>query len=294
MFQHAITAIQQGFWVFPCEPGQKTACLVEPGQPYKIKWPQYATNDLATAARYWQHWPDANVAIACKPSGLLVVDCDMPKTGSETDGTRFAHLMQQPGTPDGTDVLREICRQFDQPYEGLLKSYSVCTTHMGLQIYFRWPSGIKASQSSLLRGLLDIRCNAMNDGGYVMAAGSRTDAGPYTVETPGDVLDCPPFLVELCRDRPRKPVRPTRRDTSVFGHPLAGNIQGLADKVASETEGSGNRNFVLHWAACAAAEDRIPRDQALDSLGYAAQRAGLTEAEARATIYSAYRTHWKG
>jgi hypothetical protein len=43
-----------------------------------VKWGAEATADLDVIADWWSRWPAASIAVACKPSGLTVVDVDGP------------------------------------------------------------------------------------------------------------------------------------------------------------------------------------------------------------------------
>jgi len=70
------------------------------------------------------------------------------------------------------------------------------------------------------------------------------------------------------------------------GTPTAPGLAGLARKVASTPE--GNRNAVLHWAACRVAEGGYP-DSAYEVLAEAARTAGLPNSEIYKTSRSASR-----
>jgi len=72
---------------------------------------------------------------------------------------------------------------------------------------------------------------------------------------------------------------------------VAARLDGLIAAVLGAVQ--GERNNVLHWAACRAAElvaaGQLTTDQVHDSLGRAAACAGLDEGEAARTIASALR-----
>lgn len=282
----AIQAILKGFHIFPVQPGEKTPHRIYPDKPYTIRWSEVATDDPTKVVEWWQYSPEANVGIACKPSGLLVVDCDMPKSINNLRGTPFEFLHETlGGYVDGTDVLKELCvNQFGQDWSELTDTYQVCTTRGGLHLYYRWPEDVEASQASIVRGVLDIRCNGGDKGGYVLGAGSVTPAGRYTVELDRPVAPAPPWLVELCRVKPR-PARPT--DT--FRQPGSANFGGLVEAVRLAPE--GNRNNCLLWAARSMCEDGASEEEAMSLLVPAALECGLDggERQARQTIQSAYR-----
>lgn len=288
MLEHAVRAASMGLYVFPVEPGEKLPALLEPGQPWRIKWGAYATRSLPKVIDYWTTWPDANVGVACKPSNLLVIDCDMPKTGEEMWGSRFEELydvIRDPMSVDGTEALRLICTRLGQDYDELWQTYTVTTGRGGAHLYFWWPPEIKAQQSSLAP-LLDIRCNARETGGYVLAAGSRTASGLYVVENDAPILPAPAWLVELCKERPKQLLK---RPSEPFQRPGSANFQGLVDQVRAAQP--SNRNHCLYWAACAMAEDGADLEEAIRLLVPAAVYAGLDEYGSTQTVKSAYRTH---
>lgn len=252
----AIAAAKRGWHVFPVVPGGK--------EPLG-HWPTMATTNLARVVTYWSSYPNANIGIAMKPSGLLVIDCDHP--------------------PQGINAFAKLCSLF-KAYDAV-DTYTVKTGSGGLHFYYRWPSTVKASQASLVPGLVDVRCNGGRDGGYVLGAGSQTDKGGYQVwgEDDDKVIDCPRWLQELVVERERaRPVRePATADEFMCETSYAGVINSV--RLAQE----GNRNHALHWAACVMAEDGVSMERAEEMLVEAADAAGLTYRETEATIRSAYR-----
>lgn len=279
----ALRAVQRGWSVFPVQPGEKTPHQIRPDAPYTIRWSEAATTDIPTVATWWAQSPNANIGIAAKPSGLLIVDCDMPKRENHLADTSWEYLHDRLGPwVDGNDVLREMCARFGDDYQRFERTYRVCTASLGLHLYFRWPEGVQASQASPVPGLLDIRCNGGAKGGYVLGAGSATDKGPYIAETDLPVADAPAWLVELCRDKPKpKPVKPR------FSQPGNANYAGLVEAV--RYAGEGNRNNCLLWASRSMCEDGATEDEAVTVLLPAAVEAGLFERDIRATIRSAFR-----
>ncbi|MFE0101209.1 bifunctional DNA primase/polymerase [Streptomyces sp. NPDC059009] len=291
---YAVAAVQRGWSVFPCNPCgtrcpqsgdviDKQPHLVVPSKPYKLRWGEWATSDLDRVIEAWTYSPMANIAVACAPSGLLVVDCDVCKGPNQLEGTAYADLHERLGPlVDGTDVLREICERCGGDWSELMDTYRVQTGRLGMHAYYRWPAGLPASQASPVKGLVDVRGNGGSQGGYVLAAGSRTTSGPYLVEHDAPVRDAPPWLVELCRERPQ-PVRAK----PLFAQPRrTGGISGLADTVRDAAP--GNRSNALYWAARSACSDGIPIEDAVDQLGAAYSGDG-GQRQALATIRSAYR-----
>ncbi|WP_442941146.1 bifunctional DNA primase/polymerase [Nocardia sp. NBC_00403] len=58
----------RGFHIFPLHPGSKVPAIKH--------WEDAATRDLDRIQRWWRRWPADNIAVACGPSGLHVLDLD--------------------------------------------------------------------------------------------------------------------------------------------------------------------------------------------------------------------------
>ena len=72
MIEEATALARRGFAVFPLHPGTK--------RPIHTGWEQLATTSPQRITRWWTATPQANIGIACGPSGLLVIDLDKAKT----------------------------------------------------------------------------------------------------------------------------------------------------------------------------------------------------------------------
>lgn len=264
----ALRAIRRGFYVFPVEPQGKTPGRLYPNRPQKdapwtVKWSEVATNSVAQVVQWWNSCPEYNIGIACKPSGLLVVDCDV-KNG------------------DGMEEWADLClkHEGDNAYR-LWDTYTVNTGSGGAHFYYKWQPGVQASQSGLSTNV-DIRSNGGQKGGYVLGAGSVTALGSYEPDNDGPILHAPFWLVEECREKPHtKPVR------SGIEQPAALSFAGLQTAVQTAVE--GNRNAMLFYAARAMHSDGADYSTALELLIPAALDNGLTEREATDTIRSGYR-----
>ncbi|WP_443073357.1 bifunctional DNA primase/polymerase [Streptomyces sp. NBC_01451] len=288
LISYALQARARGFHIFPVEPYEKTPHRLSPGQPYTLRWGEAATNDVGRIIDYWTRWPDSNIGVACKPSRILVVDCDIPKREYALAGTQYAGLHDTFGSlVDGTDVFRHVCESLGQSWREAYDTYRVCTGSLGCHYYYLWPEHVRpreASQASLVKGLVDIRCNAGEWGGYVLGAGSVTAKGAYVSENASAVRPAPPWLVELCRRREPVRVSATYRQPGRLG-----SLAGLVSTVENAQE--GNRNQALLWAARAACADGVALDDVLDALAdaYAAAGGDGGHRQAEATIRSAYR-----
>jgi putative DNA primase/helicase len=107
-----------------------------------------ATTDSETIRQWWQRWPDANVGIACGPSGLVVIDID-PRNG-------------------GDESLRALEDQFGH----LPLTIEAISGGGGRHIFFANPPGVQVHCQKLARGI-DVKA----DGGYVVAAPSLHASG---------------------------------------------------------------------------------------------------------------------
>lgn len=291
----AVRAQQKRFHIFPINPagtvcpetGQvidKMGHLLKRGKPWKIRWSEVATDDLTTILGWWQKSPRANIGVAAKQSGLLVVDCDVPKADDGLKGTPYEHLHDAYGPrPHGDDVFNEMCHRYGGDWAEITETYRVATGSGGLHYYYTWPPGLKASQGSPVPGFVDVRCNGGDRGGYVLGAGSQTAKGHYIALNNKPVAPAPRWLVELVREWPRPPAPP--RNPVLDGG--GGNFSGLEAQVRHAAE--GNRNNVLLWAARAMCSDGASQSDAEQTLIPAAVANGLRESEATATVRSAYR-----
>ncbi len=283
---YAARAVQRGWFVFPVQPGEKTPHRIRPDAPYTIRWGEAATNDLKKVVEWWTYSPKANIGIACGPSGLVVLDADLPKTNSELTDTSWEFLYEELGPlVDGADVLRAMCTRFGDDYARLERTYRVCTSSLGLHLYFRWPDGVQASQASPVPGLVDVRGNGGQYGGYVLGEGSENAKGSYVAENDLPIADAPAWLVELCREKP-KPARVKPHFSTASGQ---GGYSGLVDTVRHAAD--GNLNNSLLWAARSMCEDGATEEECVDLLApvYVECDGRGGERQAMSTIRSAYR-----
>lgn len=287
----AVKAFLQGFHVFPVEPGAKTPIRMyqdrpEEEAPWTVKWSEIATNDINTIIEWWTYAPNANVGIACKPSGIFVVDCDRAKADGQLSGTPFNYLHDLFGPRvDGETVFDQVAQRYGGTgsITEVFDTYTVTTGSGGKHFYYRWPPEVHSTQDSIVKGVLDVRGNGGERGGYVLGAGSRTTQGGYAVCQSFGIRPAPPWLVELCKDRPRyrEPVVRQNRTPSSF----TGLIQTVRDAP------DGNLNNAFFWAARAMCNDGGTEELANELLGtaYVECNGRGGERQARSTIRSAYR-----
>lgn len=270
----ALDAHTKGFHIFPCEPGEKQGALLFPGtdKPWRIKWYEAATNNVNQIIAWWTERPDYNIGVSAKKSGLLVVDCDVPKDWTQAPDS------------DGWDQFEKLCHKRGVDWHDAIDTYQVETPSKGVHLYYWWPPEVQASQASL-DTMLDVRTNGGEKGGYVVGAGSKTvAAGWYHCINPAPIKAAPRWLVEECMYR-----QPVRAAVNPFTRPHAISSTGLHDAIRNAVE--GNRNNALHWAVAQYAEENpdvgclgLEEEFIEDAL-----EVGLTLPEIRATVASAYR-----
>jgi hypothetical protein len=297
----ALAEARRGRYVFPCEEYDKKP------HPEVRSWADAATNDVAEIRR--RGWPaGANVAIACKPSGLLVADPDR----HDADGVAAFSELTARAYHDQYKCNREYCPGHWPD------TYTVQTPTDGLHFYFLNPdpSRFGNSRGSLPRSI-DVRGGGRGDGGYVLAAGSVLDrrayegkpelqalvgdGKAYRVHNGAEVSEPPAWLLERLDAGPparggggiKRPLWSVKvENPRTLRKRLNGAIQKLRDEPA------GNRNDLLFWTACtvgeAVAAGRVdPMDAetdlmaAMDENGYLS---GHDEYTARGTIRSGFMT----
>ncbi|MFS8199289.1 bifunctional DNA primase/polymerase [Streptomyces sp. CWNU-52B] len=274
----ALSAAERGWHVFPLRPGTKRPVLhgeaacpgTGPCAGGHRKWEQRATTDADRIRATWSRGP-FNVGIATGPSGLLIVDLDMPKSNSSE------------GTPSGVATFEALC---ERTGEQVPETYRTRTASGGQHLYFTAPDGVRlANTAGTLAPLVDTRAW----GGYVVAAGSTTPAGPYEALSDPVAASLPLWLQSILQPAPKASQGPSVA--------VAGQSRRYAD-VALAAEASnvraaqhGAREAALFRAARAlgrfVAWGDLPRNVVENALQEAGEAGGLTVAECRSTLRSA-------
>ncbi|MFF5424420.1 MULTISPECIES: bifunctional DNA primase/polymerase [unclassified Streptomyces] len=277
--QAALDAAARGWAVFPLRPGTKRPALHGDARCPRtgacagghVKWEERATTDPERITRAWTQAP-FNIGLATGPSGLVVVDLDMPKDGA--------------ASPTGAEVFAALCERAGQPFP---TTFRAGTASGGQHLYFTAPSGPRLGNSAGLLGpLVDTRAW----GGYVVAPGSVTPSGAYTVLDDVPVLPLPGWLLEAltARQEPARPRAAVPAVPRVSGSRAAraalerecANVQAAPAKQANNTL---NRSAFLVGRFVAWGDlGRAVVEEAFQAAGEAR---GLTAAECRATIRSA-------
>ncbi|MHB1808106.1 MAG: bifunctional DNA primase/polymerase [Solirubrobacteraceae bacterium] len=252
----AVIYAAAGLAVFPCVPAAK--------RPLTDHGFRDASVDPQQVAAWWRRWPEANIGLATgRPDGFDVVDVDVRRSGSGFAALRRARAA---GVVDGWAAM-------------------VRTPSGGVHFYF--PARAEAQGSwSLAR---DAHVDFRGRGGYVLVPPSfarsggvqgiyaliatseearALDAGTLRRLLAPPVRGRHPLLVERALDRPQ-------------GEPLAAWLA---------SQGEGNRNRALFWAACRLAERAVDEEQARRVLTPAAAHCGLGAREIERTLASAFRS----
>ncbi|MFF6977383.1 bifunctional DNA primase/polymerase [Streptomyces sp. NPDC008343] len=274
----ALAAAARGWHVFPLRPGTKRPALhgeaacPRTGQCVDghVKWEQRATTDPGRIRAAWTRQP-FNVGIATGPSGLVVVDLDMPKDKGSSDA------------PAGAATFRALC---ERAGHAVPDTYRVRTASGGEHLYFTAPPGIRLTNTAGTIGeLVDTR----TWGGYVVAAGSITPIGAYEPLCDPEAAALPPWLQTI--------LQPTPKPSHAPSVAVAGQSRRYADVALSNETRSvvtaqlGAREAALFRAARAlgrfVAWGDLPRHVVEQALQEAGEATGLTVAECRSTLRSA-------
>lgn len=274
----ALRAAERGWRVFPLRPGDKrpalhgeTACqgLGDCAGGHR-KWEDRATTNPDRIRRAWTDRP-FNVGIATGPSGLVVVDLDMPKPNSSK------------GTPSGVTTFKALCERTGRVVPA---TYRTRTASGGHHLYFTAPHGGRLGNTAgTLAPLVDTRAW----GGYVVAAGSTTTAGPYDVTDPAPVVPLPAWLLSLLQPARPAPVGPLV--VPVVSGSRAGRaaLERECSRVVAAPEKQGNNtlNRSAFKVGRFVAWGDLARHEVEAAFQGAGEARGLTAAECRATIRSA-------
>ncbi|MCI3276290.1 bifunctional DNA primase/polymerase [Streptomyces cylindrosporus] len=278
----ALTAATRGWRVHPLRPGGKASALHgERACPHigecaadHVKWEQRATTDPDRIRAAWTAGT-FNVGIAPGPSGLVVIDLDVPKE-EKRKGSSAA--------PDGATSFSALCERAEVPWP---TTYTVRTPSGGLHLYFATPPDIRLhSTARTVAPNMDTRAW----GGNVVAAGSSTPQGAYIVtdDVPAAVL--PTWLLHHLQTPPPPivaaaplliPGQATRRATAALERETAA-VRGTSEGGRNNRLLAGARSLgrFVAWG-------EIPRDAVEEAFQAAGETAGLPTAECRTTIRSA-------
>ncbi|MER8854425.1 bifunctional DNA primase/polymerase [Mesorhizobium australicum] len=241
----ALSLAKLGLYVFPLRPGEKLPAIAG--------WQTEATADPQRLSEFWSgdrvvigktrkgaavhSNPDFNIGVACGPSGLIVLDCDI-KEGIDGD----ANLRALAG-----DGNIDLC----------------------LTLTFQTPSGgrhylfIGTAPDSV--GKIAPGVDVRSRGGLIAAPGSRTERGAYKVINNLPIADAPGWLLALieaaaAKATPASAPAYVELDTAAAVHHAR---QYLADEAPLAVEGSGG-DATAYKVAARVRDFGISEDQAVE------------------------------
>lgn len=222
----AIELARRGFKLFPITPGAKAPPLVR-------EWQKVATSDERQVAAWAAQYPGCNWGIHC--DGLVVIDVD-PKNGGEES---LAKLQKE---------------------TFLEATYEVDTPSGGTHLYYRCPPGVAVRNGvSRLGAGIDIR----STGGYVLAAGSRTAAGTYTVFADEPIATCDEGIIARLARVSEKPDRPATDAPAIQTNADVAAQRAIEYLASLPIVEEGGRNVACLNAARKIADFGVTRDAAI-------------------------------
>ncbi|GGK65695.1 bifunctional DNA primase/polymerase [Streptomyces flaveus] len=277
----ALNAAARGWHVFPLRPGTKRPALhgeatctgTGPCTAGHQKWEQRATTDPECIRATWSRAP-FNVGIATGPSGLLVVDLDKPKS-TDDKGSSDA--------PDGAATFKALC---ERTGHAVPDTYRTRTASSGQHLYFTVQSGVRlANTAGTIAPLVDTRAW----GGYVVAAGSTTPAGPYEAVGGPVAASLPAWLLNILKPAPKPARTPSVPVTAQSRRYADTALDNETRNVAGSQLGERERKLFVAARALGRfiAWGDLPRDRVEQALQEAGEAAGLPSSQCRATLRSA-------
>jgi hypothetical protein len=254
MLDYALMAAQIGP-VFLVQPGGK--------KPLNTGWQAQATTDPERIKELWTANPNANIGIHAV--NLLIIDVD---------------------AKNGKDGFASLAALEAELPEGLEATLEVQTPSGGRHLYYSLPEGVEVSNGvNVLGAGLDLRTK----GGYVLAVGSKTPEGEYTVVASEPIADADPLVIARCKAKPT-----TERPAT--NAPPIDTDQDLAEARAIEYLRSlpvveeGGRNVALMLATRRIGDLGVTVDRAVAIMEEHFQCVpALDEEEIYTTVHSAYR-----
>lgn len=204
------------------------------------------TTDLGQVLAWWSRWPGANIG-ATPPKGMVVLDID-PRNGGWDTWQRLNHGHHVPDT------------------------LMMLTGSHGLHYWFTLP------HAGALRGTAGEGVDIKTHTGYLVMPPSvhPTTGWHYLIAHWCTPVVLPTWLRAHVYKPVPKPVQARRVGP--------GETPGAGLVATVEQAGEGQRNNVLHWAACRALEDGLNLTAELTT---AAQGIGLSDGEIQRTLSSA-------
>ncbi|MEU8464078.1 bifunctional DNA primase/polymerase [Streptomyces sp. NPDC029003] len=216
------------------DPHPPTACPCHAGHGWCHGF-HAATTDPEVLATWWRMEPRSGVGVSCGPAGLVVLDVDahgapVPVRDRLLPGIPIDDRVDLTGLTSGYDTLALLAAHRARPHPAEdTATLRVRTPSGGLHIWYRLPLGsprFRSSSGSGARVALAWQVDVRASGGYIVAPGTRTAAGPYEA-LPGARTPAPlplwlgaeltrtghalaPYAARPARDPLREPLRGPR------------------------------------------------------------------------------------
>ena len=174
LLRSALALAARGWHVFPCAAGRKRPA-------FRQSWQDLATDSPDRVRAWWSRQP-YNIGVSCGPSGLVIVDLDVPH-GARPDGNPEDEV-----AAGGIGSFAGLCQRHGEPYPPV--TFSVDTPSGGRHLYFAAAGDRLRNSAGLLGPLVDVRA----DGGYVVGPGSRIGQHVYTVRDSSPPMPLPPWI----------------------------------------------------------------------------------------------------
>jgi hypothetical protein len=221
----------RGWHIFPITPRAKKPPIVD-------RWEARASTDPTQIRRWWRDTP-FGIGIATGPSGLVVVDLDIPKPAEVVPG-EWATL----GITSGAGVLRALARAQGTT---LTPTYAVATPSGGWHLYYTAPRRVRLRNT---QGVIGWKIDTRAHGGYVLAPGSPVPPSEYTLIDDRDPAELPDWLHQALTPNP--PPAHSAPAAAVAANPssyVVAALKGEAQRV--RTAPRGQHNAMLCRAAYA-------------------------------------------
>jgi Bifunctional DNA primase/polymerase, N-terminal len=219
----ALRFAARGWHIFPV-----TAHAKKP--PIHTRWEARATTDPGQIQAWWHQTP-YSIGIATGPSGLVVIDLDIPKPGEPIPEKWAIH-----GITTGAGVLRALA---DHHGTTLTPTYTVRTpTAGGWHLYYTTPPGITLRNT---QGLIGWKIDTRAHGGYVLASGNPVPPNGYRLIDDREPAELPTWLHQALS--PKSSASCSGRAVAAATNPTAytlAALHGECQKVRSAPVGQHN------------------------------------------------------
>jgi Bifunctional DNA primase/polymerase, N-terminal len=239
----ALGYAKAGILVFPCradrephKPSHRLPFGKATKRPF-VAWATEASRDETKIRQWWNQWPEALVAIPCKPNKIFLIDTDR-------------HIAAE----NGIEGFAALCEGQEEP---MAPHPVTLTEYDGEHHLFRMPEE-PIPTCAIGPGIETRGFRTDNDGGYFIAAGSRMPDGRGWRRMDGtpsllrEALPLPPqWLINLCKPqaKPREPSHTnTPRATKAEQAYAAATLDRVAAELAGKAPDTGRDNLLMSVA----------------------------------------------